>query len=248
MIKNLSIPIKSEKHILKDGDFLIERSSQKDFLNKRYFEIESGANVSYLMIVDSPVQDKVLRNWEIKSYSKLQSYRLFLNDKFNNAWFFNHNIEEGSKIESKSLVIALKQEKVNLKAVYNFIGRDSFGRINSEALIAGESQVNFHSDVNILRTAQKSDTRVDMTLRLENTEAKGEMIPSLNISANDVKAGHSAGTFRLKDEDLFYLRSRGLSQEKIRSLFINSLANNFISDLNNDELKEEIVNLINNNL
>ncbi len=248
MLKNLSISTESEKYILKDGDFLIERSSQKDFLNKRYFEVESGANVSYLMIVDFPIKDEVLRDWELKSYSKLKSYRLFMNDKSHKTWFFNHNIAEGAKIESRSLVLALKKEKVNLKAIYNFIGRASFGRINSEALIAGEAEVNFHSDVNVLKTAQQSDTRVDMTLRLENTQARGEMIPSLNISANDVKAGHSAGTFRLKDEDLFYLRSRGLSQEQIRHLFINSLANNFVLALNDNELKEEIITLINNSL
>lgn len=239
---------KIEPYVLKDGEFLIERTSQKGFLTKRSFLLSEGVRAHYLLIVDSAISDKVSRYWNLSSKSSLFSSRLFLKDEDLSDWLFSHHITDQAKIESRSLILALNEEKFNLKSIYNFDGLNSFGRINVDSLVSGKAVVKISSDVNILPSAQKSDTRVDMTLRLEGAEAKGEMIPSLNISANDVRAGHSAGTFRLKPEDLFYLQSRGLSNENIRRLFILSLGKTFVSGLPQEQTREEILTLITNNL
>ena len=239
---------KIEQRILKDGDFVIERTSQKDFSKSLSFQIEQGAKVQYLLIVDAPYDLAVERYWNLAANSSLRSYRLFLKDKSHQVWNFKHEIGEKACLNSRSLLIGVKDEQFNLNSVYNFSGRSSYGRINIDSLLTGTSQLNCTADVNVLPSAQKSDTRVDMTLRLESDDAKGEMTPGLNISANDVKAGHSAGTFRLKEEDLFYLRSRGLSVLEIRRLFILSLANSFVAGIEDAKIKEEVLGLITNNL
>ena len=247
-MKNSFIRHNTSKKILKDGDFIIERTSQKNFSQQLSFKIEKKAKVTYLLIVDKPVDLEVKRNWHLTANSSLQSYRLFLKDGYSSAWHFQHEIGDRARLISRSLLIAMTDENFKLNAIYNFSGQASFGRINIDALLAGKSRLNSIADVNVLPTAQQSDTRVDMTLRLENNEAKGEMTPGLNIAANDVKVGHSAGTFRLKAEDLFYLRSRGLSLENIRRLFILSLAQSFAAGLNNKKIKSEVLSLITNNL
>ena len=102
----------------------------------------------------------------------------------------------------------------------------------------------YDADLNVLATAQQSDTRVDMRLRLASKSARGQLIPGLNIAANDVRAGHSASTFQLSKEDLFYLRSRGLSPEAAQKLFALSLSRNFVKGLGDTELSAEILSLI----
>ncbi|MDX9779029.1 MAG: SufD family Fe-S cluster assembly protein [Patescibacteria group bacterium] len=239
---------KIEKRVLKDGDFIIERTSQKDFAQALSFQIEEGAKVSYLLIVDEAFDLAVTRQWDLQNNSSLDSRRLFLQDKAHQTWSFQHEIGSKAVLNSRSLLIGMTDEQFNLNSVYNFSGQASFGRVNIDSLLTSKAQLNCVADVNVLPTAQQSDTRVDMTLRLESDEAKGEMTPGLNIAANDVKAGHSAGTFRLKEEDLFYLRSRGLSAQQIRNLFILSLAQSFAADLKDVKLKEELLALINNYL
>lgn len=238
----------TEERVLKDGDFIIERTSQKDFSQALSFQVEQGAKISYLLIVDEPYDLEVERKWHLGANSSLQSYRLFLKDKNHQVWNFQHEIGEKAHLNSRSLLIGMTDEQFNLNSLYNFLGHASFGRVNIDSLLTGTAQLNCASDVNVLPSAQQSDTRVDITLRLEGDEAKGEMTPGLNISANDVKAGHSAGTFRLKEEDLFYLRSRGLSVSQIRRLFILSLAQSFVTDLPDAKIKEEVLTLITNNL
>lgn len=226
------------------SDFLIEKTSDKNFKLNNSFKISKDKNLEYVLIVDKDLSQEVKRSFVLENGANLNSYRLFLNSKEESKFKFEHEIKEGAKIDSRSLVIGLNEEKFSLKADYNFSGRNSFGRIQVNALLLKRAKLYSASDVNILPSAQKSDTRVDMTLRLEGKEAKGEVIPGLNIAANDVKAGHSAGTFRLKLEDLFYLRSRGLSLDKIRRLFVLALANNFVESLKNKNIKEELLKII----
>lgn len=51
--------------------------------------------------------------------------------------------------------------------------------------------------------------------------AKGRSVPSLEIDENEVKAGHGSTIGRPDENQLFYLRSRGLSEEEASRLIIS---------------------------
>lgn len=51
--------------------------------------------------------------------------------------------------------------------------------------------------------------------------AKGRSVPSLEIDENELKAGHASTVGRPDEEQLFYLRSRGLAEEEAESLIIS---------------------------
>ncbi|MBN2854016.1 SufD family Fe-S cluster assembly protein [Patescibacteria group bacterium] len=229
-------------------EILIEKTSDKNFNLNRSFKVEKNKTLEYLLIVDKNISSSASRSFVLEAGAELNSYRLFLEAKKGEIFNFNHEIKAGAKIASRSLIVGLKKENFSLKADYNFAGEKSFGRIKTEALLANQAKLSALANVNVLAAAQKSDTRVDMSLILDGSGVRGEVIPGLNISANDVKAGHSAGTFRLKAEELFYLRSRGLSPEEIRRLFILSLVNNFTIGLSDKKIKEDIIKLIKKSL
>jgi Fe-S cluster assembly protein SufD len=50
-------------------------------------------------------------------------------------------------------------------------------------------------------------------------QARVDVVPSLEIAANDVRVGHGSAAGKLDEEQLFYLMSRGLSRpEAVRML------------------------------
>ena len=51
-------------------------------------------------------------------------------------------------------------------------------------------------------------------------DAKAKTIPSLEIKANDVKAGHSATIGKVDKDLLFYLQSRGINKKLGEKLLI----------------------------
>lgn len=52
-------------------------------------------------------------------------------------------------------------------------------------------------------------------------DAKGRSVPSLEIDENDLKAGHASTVGRPDEEQLFYLRSRGLTEEEAEKLIVS---------------------------
>ncbi|MBI3495039.1 SufD family Fe-S cluster assembly protein [Candidatus Berkelbacteria bacterium] len=61
---------------------------------------------------------------------------------------------------------------------------------------------------------------------LISDQAKVETIPSMEVLNNDVKVSHGASVSRLSEEQLFYLRSRGLTLQAASKL----LTRGFIAD------------------
>ncbi len=59
-----------------------------------------------------------------------------------------------------------------------------------------------------------------------------EFFPNLQIENNNVKAGHSAITKKFRDDEIFYLTSRGLQEEQARQLLLESFIEGFNVNLN----------------
>ena len=68
-------------------------------------------------------------------------------------------------------------------------------------------------------------------------DAKGRSVPSLEIDENDLKAGHASTVGRPDENQLFYLRSRGLSEKDAEKLIISGFFDLLIHLLpQNDQL------------
>ena len=72
--------------------------------------------------------------------------------------------------------------------------------------------------------------------------------PQLEIWADDVKCSHGCTTGQLDKEALFYLQSRGLSQEQARALLLTAFASEVIEKVQDLKLKEEIKHIVSERL
>lgn len=70
-------------------------------------------------------------------------------------------------------------------------------------------------------------------------DAKGRSVPSLEIDENELKAGHASTIGRPDAEQLFYLRSRGLSEKEAEELLITGFFDPMITLLPDNE--QEII-------
>jgi Fe-S cluster assembly protein SufD len=224
--------------------FLVERLAGDDCLPERNFSLGENARANYLLVVTKGASlDNIYRSWQLETGAVLKTYYLFL-ESTASVWHLQHRLADRARIENHSLFLGRGQDNLQVKADYDFAGQGSYGRVQVDAWLDNESRLRYDANLNVLAAAQQSDTRVDMRLRLASQTARGQLIPGLNIAANDVRAGHSASTFQLSKEDLFYLRSRGLSPEAAQKLFALSLSRNFVKGLDDAELSSEILSLI----
>jgi len=203
--------------------------------------VKSKTEVFYILIIDREVS--ATSEIILESGAALHAYYLFLNNK--SELNFKHTINQDAKIIARSLV--LSESELKVRAEYDFVGPASFGEIKADAVLSGAANLKYEAILKIRPEAKQSETRVDLRLYLNSPSAHGQLIPQLEVAANDVKAGHSASTFKFSNNDLFYLQSRGLSAAQIIALQLKSLSNIFVQGLD-PETSKLLLGLINQSI
>ena len=67
-------------------------------------------------------------------------------------------------------------------------------------------------------------------------------MPNLEIETGEIEgAGHASATGRFDDEQLFYLRSRGISEDEARRLVVHGFFNDLIRKRRRPELEEKLL-------
>lgn len=64
--------------------------------------------------------------------------------------------------------------------------------------------------------------------------------PYLEIEVNDIKASHGSSIGRLAEEELFYLKSRGLSQQQAEKLLVQGFFDEQISKIDSFPIQEKV--------
>ncbi len=87
----------------------------------------------------------------------------------------------------------------------------------------------FNGKVVVHKDAQKIEAIQSNKNLLLSPNAEVDTKPELEIYADDVKCAHGATIGRLSDTELFYLRSRGISEEKARALLTFAFADDVVN-------------------
>jgi Fe-S cluster assembly protein SufD len=75
-------------------------------------------------------------------------------------------------------------------------------------------------------------------------KARVDTKPELQITADNVKCAHGATVSQLEAEEIFYLRSRGLSEDDANQLLIDAFAAEIIDRLPLESLRNRITQTI----
>ncbi|CAM3953108.1 MULTISPECIES: Fe-S cluster assembly protein SufD [Helcobacillus] len=104
-------------------------------------------------------------------------------------------------------------------------------------------------DVLIRKEAEGTDT-YELNRNLVLTEgARADSVPNLEIETGEIEgAGHAAATGRFDDEQLFYLRSRGIPEIEARRLVVRGFFQELIQKIDVPEIREHLTDSIEDEL
>ena len=114
---------------------------------------------------------------------------------------------------------------------------DGVSREYYRGLLDGASRGVFNGKVVVHPQAQRSDARQVNHNLLLSKDAEIDTKPQLEIYADDVRCTHGAAVGQLDEDQLFYLRSRGIEEATARSLLIYAFAREVIERIRVDSLR-----------
>lgn len=107
------------------------------------------------------------------------------------------------------------------------------------SVLDDRSKSSFNGKIYVHQIAQKTEAyQLDQKIVL-NDKAQAYTKPNLEIFADDVKASHGATIGKLDEEQIFYMRTRGLSVDKARSVLLKGFAEEVFEELSSDKLRDQ---------
>ncbi|MCI1778459.1 MAG: Fe-S cluster assembly protein SufD [Bacteroidales bacterium] len=107
-------------------------------------------------------------------------------------------------------------------------------------ILNGKAVTKFNGVIYVAKDAQKTEAFQANNNLLSSEQARAYTQPHLIIYADDVKCSHGATVGNLNEDELFYLRSRGISLEEARQLQQQAFAYGVLSKIDNVELRREL--------
>jgi len=174
--------------------------------------------------------------------------------------YSSYAIDLGGKLVRNNLTSILKGQgtMTNLYGVYLANGEQhidnqtfmdhAFPHCNSNELYKGiltdKARGVFNGKVIVRPDAQKTNAFQQNSNLVLSKSAIMDSKPQLEIFADDVKCSHGATVGQLNGEAVFYLRSRGLTDENARSLLQHAFLMEVIENIELQEVRDSIENLV----
>jgi len=126
----------------------------------------------------------------------------------------------GADAHIDSLTIASKKQEIDQRTHQLHLAPHSQSRLLYKNALQDNARTIFSGMIEVAKDAQQTDAyQTNRNLLLDET-AEANSLPGLEILANDVKCSHGATTGQIDPEQLFYMRTRGISQPLARKLLV----------------------------
>lgn len=115
---------------------------------------------------------------------------------------------------------------------------------NYKGILEDSSRGVFNGRIIVRPGAEKTDSYQSNKNLLLSDGARVDTKPQLEIFADDVKCSHGATIGHLNEEEFFYIKSRGIPEEKAKAMLIRAFAGEIIESLPIEELRPLLTDLI----
>lgn len=138
---------------------------------------------------------------------------------------------DGARSEFTSVTFAGNDQNLDTgcKVVHNAPRTTSF--INTRSISKGNGISTFRSSVVVNKNANGSKSSISCQSLMLDKESRSDTIPAMDVRTDDVDIGHEAKIGRISDEAVFYLMSRGMSEEEAKALIVSGFADNVGKEL-----------------
>lgn len=113
-----------------------------------------------------------------------------------------------------------------------------------KGILEEEAITRFSGTILVAKDAQKTEAYQANNNLLASDHAKAYTQPHLEIYADDVKCSHGATIGSLDEQELFYMRSRGIPLNEAKLLQQQAFAYAVLSKISNQELLERLNDLV----
>jgi Fe-S cluster assembly protein SufD len=153
-----------------------------------------------------------------------------------------HLVGAGSDVEMLGVYFADAGQHLEQQVFVHHDAPKSKSRVTYKGALNGAgAHTVWIGDVLIARSAPGTDSYEQNRNLVLSEGTRADSIPNLEIQTGDIAgAGHASATGRFDDEHLFYLRSRGITEEEARRLVVLGFLSEIVQKIGEPELEKRL--------
>jgi Fe-S cluster assembly protein SufB len=132
---------------------------------------------------------------------------------------------DNSKMEFTGITFAGKGQNLDTGAKVVHVGERTSSVISTKSISKDGGIGTYRSSVTIQKTAKKAKASVSCDSLMLDSISRADTVPAMDIRTSDADVGHEAKIGRISDEAVFYLMSRGISEEDAKAMIVSGFAN-----------------------
>lgn len=149
---------------------------------------------------------------------------------------------EGADCLLRGLYVAGGAQHVDNRTAIEHAKPHGTSRELYKGVLSGRSRAVFNGKIVVRKEAQKTDAQQSNKNLMLSRDAEIDSKPQLEILADDVRCSHGTTIGQLEEDELFYLRSRGLNEALARELLVHGFAGEILDGIAIEPLRDRVEN------
>ncbi len=155
-----------------------------------------------------------------------------------------HLIGDNSYSYAKTVSVGRGDQTYNFTTNIIHHGKQSEGYILQHGVMKEKASAIFNGVGKIEHGASKSNAEQESRVLMLSKDARGDANPILLIDEDDVTAGHAASVGRVDPVQLYYLMSRGISQQEAERLVIHGFLAPVVKEIPIKAVRDQLTEVI----
>jgi Fe-S cluster assembly protein SufB len=140
-------------------------------------------------------------------------------------------MEPGARGEILSLAFAAEGQHQDTGGKVIHVAPNTTSKITSKSISKGSGRASYRGLLRVHENARRSKSNVVCDALLLDENSRSDTYPYIEIDEDEVTVGHEASVSKVGEEQLFYLMSRGLSEEQAISMVVSGFIEPLVREL-----------------
>ncbi len=184
-----------------------------------------------------------IQNWSTNVYN-LVTQRAMVHEKATHEWVDAnlgskltmkypscYLVGEGAHGEILSMAFATEGQHQDTGGKAIHAAPHTTSKITSKSISQGAGRASYRGLVKVYKGAKGARSNVVCDALLLDPQSRSDTYPTIEIDEDQVSIGHEASVSRVGEEQLFYLMSRGLSEEEATTMVVSGFIEPLVKEL-----------------
>jgi Fe-S cluster assembly protein SufD len=202
------------------------------------FVAGNGSRITYVSAQEMSLSSRALNisSTTVGRDASVKALQLHLGGAFSRNETVSDLIGEGARSEMLGVSLPYGEQVVDMRTLQNHIAPRTFSDLLYKNALYDQSKTIFAGLIQVEEGAHYTDAYQKCRNLINSAEAEAASMPGLEINADQVKCSHGSTSAPISDDELFYLKARGIPDNESRKLIATGFIEDTIAKLENEAL------------